>query len=566
MATTKKTLDKYLVELRRISEHRTVGAEKNIKRIYKNILAELQNFLATEYRQYAEDDSLSYEILQRNGQYATFLRTVQERLDGITPEVSKEITNTVEKTYEYCYNGMVDAVRKSTNAKELAFMFSSIAAVTPEVVKAAVENPVKGLTLSNTLEKYRSNIVYNIKQTISVGLSQGDRYSTMAKRIAETLDGDYTKAIRIVRTEAHRNISKGLQDAADDIDNTLKENDSDIVMVKIWRCMHDSRVRKTHDSLDGQMVLNDEEFKSRSGATAKEPCGFGKAAEDINCRCFLEYDMMTRADYYKKTGKKVEPPKAKEKKKATQPQEQKPLTTTERIKEVTTKLSTNGVQVGKMTGIDKDLTADSLEQINGIINKYPKLKDYLAKGNLNIKSAKTNSIGSYVSSRNYGTGAMGEHTIKLSTNYLDDMGKYIKSQKEQIANHWKMPVSEVNLGRYTATHEMGHCIENMILNEHIQDNQIEYREMVQQAIYERNPVKYINRWYKKFKDDIRKEIVANARKKDRKMKVTELVSDYGKTNSDEFFAEIFAHSQLADSDQMNVLGQAMLEWLEERLK
>ena len=71
--------------------------------------------------------------------------------------------------------------------------------VRPETLKDAVNNPVSGLTLNDNLEKNRAEIVYNIKQTIGIGLQNGDRYETMAKRVAESLDNDYNKAIRIVR-------------------------------------------------------------------------------------------------------------------------------------------------------------------------------------------------------------------------------------------------------------------------------------------------------------------------------------------------------------------------------
>ena len=62
----------------------------------------------------------------------------------------------------------------------------------------------QGLTLKDTLEKHRKDIIYAIKRDIGVGLSNGDRYTTMARRISKNLDGDYKKSIRIVRTEAHR--------------------------------------------------------------------------------------------------------------------------------------------------------------------------------------------------------------------------------------------------------------------------------------------------------------------------------------------------------------------------
>ncbi len=42
----------------------------------------------------------------------------------------------------------------------------------------------------------------------------GDRYSTMAGRIKQSVDGSYKKAIRISRTETHRVREAGNLDAA----------------------------------------------------------------------------------------------------------------------------------------------------------------------------------------------------------------------------------------------------------------------------------------------------------------------------------------------------------------
>lgn len=60
--------------------------------------------------------------------------------------------------------------------------------------------------------------------------------------------------------------------------------------------MKDESVRDTHSELDGQMVYVTEEFTS-NGNTATCPGNFGVAEEDINCRCFLEYHLMTAKEF-----------------------------------------------------------------------------------------------------------------------------------------------------------------------------------------------------------------------------------------------------------------------------
>ena len=48
MPISKKTLDRYFAELRRIEAHRTAGAEKKIRRLYKALMKELIGFLGNE--------------------------------------------------------------------------------------------------------------------------------------------------------------------------------------------------------------------------------------------------------------------------------------------------------------------------------------------------------------------------------------------------------------------------------------------------------------------------------------------------------------------------------------
>lgn len=296
-------LEKYLYQLRRIEAHRTVEAEKEIRKIYKKLLKEMQNYLADIYTKYSEDDVLSYAGLARAGMEARFLEEVELRINGITPEVAGLINTTVTQTYEACYTGMQAAVIKAAgNRQALITAFATVAAVTPDIIKRAVNNPVSGLTLKDTLEKHRKEIIYDIKKNIGVGLANGDRFTTMAGRISESLDGDYNKSIRIVRTEAHRVRESGYSDAATELDNALRNANTGFVMAKTWRTMNDERVRPArakgkakqynHIKMEGVTIPQNELFELPSGATCICPSQTGVAGEDINCRCYVSYDLV----------------------------------------------------------------------------------------------------------------------------------------------------------------------------------------------------------------------------------------------------------------------------------
>lgn len=303
-------LEKHLYQLRRIEKHREAAAEKEIRKTYKKLLKELQGYLGNIYMTYSEDDMLTYGDLAKAGMDARFLEEVEQQINGISPSVAREIQSTVEQTYEACYDGMVHAVNKAAgNREQLIQAFSTVSAATPDVIKAAVNNPISGLTLKDTLEKHRKDIIYDIKRNIGVGLANGDRYSTMAKRIAESLDGDYKKSVRIVRTETHRVRESGFNDAATALNETLKQGSSGYVMAKTWRTMKDERVRPAkakgkakqynHIKMDGVTIPQDELFKLPSGATCKAPSQTGVAGEDINCRCYLSYDLVLASELTK---------------------------------------------------------------------------------------------------------------------------------------------------------------------------------------------------------------------------------------------------------------------------
>lgn len=96
------------------------------------------------------------------------------------------------------------------------------------------------------------------------------------------------------------------------------------------------------------------------------------------------------------------------------------------------------------------------------------------------------------------------------------------------------------LSRYVVTHEYGHMLENVISQQ----------DMIGTIRTHRNNCMY----YKQ-------EIIKIARTLDKNFVLDDHLSEYGRKNEKEFFAECFADSQLG---KPNTLGKAMLIWLERR--
>lgn len=296
-----------MTQVRRIAEHREKGSEKEIRRTYQALLKDLRLYLGTQYERLAEDDKLDYATLQQKGEFSRFVEEAERLVVHHSDPLVNSISQTVQDVYSLCWQGMQNAVKQSATNEELHTVLQGIHGITPEVAKRAVENPISGLTLNSRLQKHRQDVIYGIKQQIGVGLTQGDTYTTMARRVAGEVDGNYKKAVRIVRTETHRVREAGFHDAASDVHKASQA--SGYGMTKTWCTMKDERVRPQcrfrrgkhwittirgpydHMKMDGVCIPVDQQFDLGGGVMTDAPGQSGVAGQDINCRCFLEYSL-----------------------------------------------------------------------------------------------------------------------------------------------------------------------------------------------------------------------------------------------------------------------------------
>ena len=319
-----------LYDIRRIEEHREQLTEKRIKKMYETLINDLQVFLSETYIKYSDEDGRLYiSYLDSQRKRAWFLNEISENVNNLEPTLKKEMLSLIDETYSACYKGMIKSLKNAEKTGDFENISKDIP-VNPNVLKQAINNNISKLTLPAVMEKHRNEIVYQIQQELGIGLMQGDRYEKMAKRISERVDVSYSKAMNIVRTESHRNVENGFMDCAEHIQEGLEG--SDLIYAATWRTMGDQRVRpqqrrktkkgwKTsysknganHIKLEGQTVKVGELFDLGNGVKAKAPGKSGVAAHDCNCRCFIEYNLMTPEEFEKATGKKVKKTKQVEK-------------------------------------------------------------------------------------------------------------------------------------------------------------------------------------------------------------------------------------------------------------
>ena len=442
MPKSKTSLKDLLYDIRRIAEHREHLSEKKIQAIYSSLTKDLDGFLAGEYKKYSDKDGRVYmSYLDAKNRRAKFLQEIAENVDSFSPEIRSVIMSLVDETYNKSYEGMVEAFKKAHTATEFEAITKDIA-VNPNVLRQAVNNNISKLTLPQVLEKHRAEVIYQIQQELNIGLMQGDRYDQIAKRISERLNVSQSKAMNITRTETHRNIESGFMDCAEHIQEGVE--DSGLIYAATWRTMKDERVRpqqrrKTkkgwvtsyskngadHMKMEGVTVKAGDLFNLGGGVKAKAPSQSGVAAHDCNCRCFLEYNLMTPEEFAKATGKKIA--------KAQPKQEEKPVLQLSDYPEEFTK------------GAEGKNTQKLIDYINGLEGADPNaLRLYASIGRLENFSA--NGIPFKIS---HGKSHAINYTYKPSNHELVDVKFVIpKFKGDNIAG-------QVN----TTLHEQMHLLD-----------------------------------------------------------------------------------------------------------
>ncbi len=448
------SLDELLHEVRRIEEHRVQLTEKRIKSIYRSLEKDLSAFVAEEYVKYADKDGkLFLSYLDSKNKRAKFLEEIVKNVDSISPQVKQNLMDLVDKTYEKSYKGIVKAVKEADDTKALLSATKTL--VSADVIRRAVNNNIDKLTLSAVLEKHRAEIVADIQQTLNVGLMQGDRYETMAKRLQERLGVSYSKASNIARTESHRNIESGLMDGAKETAKALE--DSDLIYAATWRTMKDERVRpqqrrKTkkgwrttlsgnganHMKMEGVTIKVGEKFKLEADVYAEAPGMSGTARNDCRCRCYLRYRLMTVEEFAKATGQTEEAVRKKYDMQSVPETENEEMLV---VEELTVETFPDAFRARTA----KKKTQTFVDYVNNLEGADPEMiKIYNSLGK--IESFDSNGIPFKISYTN------GNHAIGYRMNYSGDL----LDVKFKIP---KLDGKDLTGEIQTTVHEMGHLID-----------------------------------------------------------------------------------------------------------
>lgn len=149
-----------------------------------------------------------------------------------------------------------------------------------EAIRASVWNGDSGENFAERFKNWETKDVITWQNKITQGLALGEPFAKVARSVRDAINSSYNQAIRIVRTEAHRNYSQGHLETYSNVERL------GINARKQWVSTLDTRTRDTHGSLDGQYEDEQHLFYA-NGNSAPGPGLFNVAEEDINCRCRL---------------------------------------------------------------------------------------------------------------------------------------------------------------------------------------------------------------------------------------------------------------------------------------
>ena len=442
-----------------------------------------------------------------------------------------------------------------------------------QVIKA-VQKTGDDFKLANKRGISTKELKEQVKEELQRGLASQLSYADIARNISDYGQADMNRALTIARTEGHRVQNTARMDAME----AAQKAGADIV--KQWDSTLDGATRPEHAELDGQIVELDEDFTVGS-YSAPCPGMFGDPYMDCNCRCAMlqraRWAVKDETSYQKwnnETGGFIETTgyadfKSKYLTSSTALQNSQSsatmnITPVKSVSDAKDALVNNigfSSVESSFSKIDSDLAVSSTNQLQVLEQKFGCI--HQSTGTIcGVNDGKTTVA--YVS-----------HTVTQPTNqnlslcpshYSSQQG-LINSTKSAVQNGWSMPcaLTDEELSIYTVTHEYGHILQNTLIQQ----------EMVLKGWSPTDPRAFVDvtkktrparfKWYytteKEVKDRCFDEIIDIAKQNNPNFSLSANLSDYGKSNKAEFFAEVFANSQLS---KPNELGDAMNVWLKQK--
>ncbi len=211
--------------------------------------------------------------------------------------------------------------------------------------------------------------------------------------------------------------------------------------------------------------------------------------------------------------------------------------------------------------IDSNLLSENTQQLNELIEKYSTMKQYIKARNVkfNALSLSSNTVAQVSTDVE-----LENIEISLSKSKYKNYNDFIEIEEKELEINHCMERSNKYKSTYTITHEFGHLIESSFIDEYNKNHLAEFYNMKTKALNAKTATqskKIIRNWESKIANNIAQEIYEIAKNNNPNFDLAKQLSQYGKENSFEFFAECFAN---AECGKPNELGKAIKQYLKKR--
>ena len=196
--------------------------------------------------------------------------------------------------------------------------------------------------------------------------------------------------------------------------------------------------------------------------------------------------------------------------------------------------------------INPEISEDCANQLLKLEKKFGVVRQSISPA---ISSESSDDSDAYVK-RNSIRPAQQE-LVLCKEHFSSSREKMIIKLRGQRNRKYCMPFADGEETIYDVTHEYGHMLQNILMQKRIDELNLTPGDKMTLYDIAKERVKL----------ECRKQIIAIAKSQNPDFKLSENLSTYGKVNNAEFFAEVFANSQLGTP---NELGKAMNIWLERK--
>ena len=225
-------------------------------------------------------------------------------------------------------------------------------------------------------------------------------------------------------------------------------------------------------------------------------------------------------------------------------------------------LLSKGVKVNEESfkNIDNELFKEDLKQLDYLISKYPKVQKFIKKYPFEFKAEAMKDAINATCRTNLDANRI---AIVINSKNFDSYKGLFDRAMDSMIKGWHCPKSEDKLTVGTLTHEFGHAIHNVLIREYNNNNQ-GFEAFKKRVVATKNTKKrssLASNYTKDIISGFNKEIITIAKEID--PNVNTVISTYGGSSPQEFFAECFANYECG---KPNTLGKAMGIFLERNFK